>query len=171
MASGNPGKVKAVESGFARMFPGEEFSFEGVIVPSGVSDQPMSDKETYEGAQSRVEAVSRERPDADFWVGLEGGADEDGEDLYVFAWAIVKRSDGRVGKAKTGTFYLPHEVARLVREGKELAEADSIVFGRENAKHKGGVSGLLTGDAIDRPHLYADGIVHALIPFKHEAYY
>lgn len=46
VASKNPVKINATQSAFEKMFPDEEFSFEGISVPSGVSDQPMSEDET-----------------------------------------------------------------------------------------------------------------------------
>ena len=49
IASKNPVKINAVEIGFGKTFSNNEFSFEGVSVPSGVGDQPMSDQETILG--------------------------------------------------------------------------------------------------------------------------
>lgn len=51
VASQNPVKIRAVDSGFKQMQAGNEFEIIGLNVPSGVSDQPMTDKETYEGAK------------------------------------------------------------------------------------------------------------------------
>ena len=59
----------------------------------------------------------------------------------------------------------------LVREGKELGEADDIVFGKENSKQTYGAVGLLTGDVIDRTRFYEDAVVLALIPFRNPDLY
>jgi non-canonical (house-cleaning) NTP pyrophosphatase len=83
----------------------------------------------------------------------------------------IKSKAGRLGKGKTGTFFLPEPVAELIRQGKELAEADDMVFNRNNSKHTNGSVGILTGDVIDRTHYYAHAVVLALIPFKHESLY
>jgi inosine/xanthosine triphosphatase len=166
VASQNPVKLEAVRVGFARLFPGETFAIEGVGVPSGVSDQPMSDAETLQGAHNRALNAKEQTPQADFWVGVEGGSEDSGSEMSAFAWVVILAQDTDViGKARTATFFLPQEVAALVRQGKELGEADDIVFQRSNSKQANGSIGLLTGDAITRTDLYAPAVTMALIPF------
>jgi non-canonical (house-cleaning) NTP pyrophosphatase len=63
-------------------------------------------------------------------------------------------------------FYLPDEVAALVRGGMELGHADDVVFGRSNSKQEDGSVGLLTGGVINRETYYAHAVVLALIPFR-----
>jgi len=153
------------------MFPDEEFTVEGVSVPSGVSDQPSSDDETYEGACNRVANARKQVPAADFWVGLEGGVQEKGADMESFAWMFVESAEGLTGKARTGTFFLPPQVAELIKQGKELGEADDIVFGKTNSKQANGAVGLLTDDCITRSNFYEIAITLALIPFKNTQLY
>ena len=69
------------------------------------------------------------------------------------------------------SFYLPPQVAELVRQGVELGEADDIVFGQSNSKQASGAVGLLTGDVIDRAGLYEGAVILALIPFKNRQLY
>ena len=174
LASSNPVKIQATLNAFRRMFPGERFEVEGLTVSSGAPAQPMSDEETLQGAIQRAENAAAVLPEADYWVGIEGGVeDEDGEmaaAMVAFAWVVV-RSGGRVGKARTGTFFLPAPVADLVRQGKELGEADDIIFGRSNSKQESGAIGLLTGNVIDRTGLYEHAVVLALVPFKNVGLY
>jgi len=166
VASINPVKIQSALDGFRRMFPSEEFTAKGIGVPSGVSDQPMSDAETLQGARNRVANAQREIPDADYWIGLEGGVEDNGSELEVFAWMVVVSREGRTGKGKTATFYLPEETARLVRQGIELGHADDQVFGRSNSKQQNGSVGLLTGDVVDRTAYYVQAVILALIPFR-----
>ncbi len=70
------------------------------------------------------------------------------------------------GKARTGAFMLPQEVANLVRSGIELGHADDQVFGRSNSKQTNGAVGLLTADLIDRQRYYEHAVILALVPFK-----
>jgi len=58
-----------------------------------------------------------------------------------------------------------------VRQGKELGEADDLVFAKENSKQDNGAVGLLTGNVIDRTALYQQAVVLALIPFKNPHLY
>ncbi len=57
VASKNPVKINATKVAFEKVFPQETFEVIGMQVPSFVSDQPMSDEETLEGAINRAENV------------------------------------------------------------------------------------------------------------------
>lgn len=170
VASKNPVKIAAAIEGFQKMFPHETFEAVGVSASSGVSDQPTSNQETLRGATQRTENAAVEVTEADYWVGIEGGIEENGHDMEVFAWIVIKNS-ARCGKSRTGTFFLPSKVAELIRQGIELGEADDIVFGRTNSKQGNGAVGLLTDDVIDRTAYYTEAIVLALIPFKNTQLY
>lgn len=163
VASTNPVKIEAARRGFAQMFPDESLTVEGVSVPSGISDQPMSDQETYTGAYNRAHHAQAAQP-GDYHVGIEGGVEALDGRLLVFAWIVVLGGEQQ-GRSRTATFILPDEVARLVRQGMELGAADDVVFGRSNSKQANGSVGLLTNDVIDRTDYYAHAVALALIPF------
>lgn len=166
IASANPVKIRAALGGFQRLWPEQSFTAEGLSVPSGVPDQPMSDAETLHGAENRAAAVRAARPQADYWVGIEGGCAEGAGGVETFAWIVVLGRE-RSGRSRTGMFLLPDEVAALVRGGMELGHADDAVFGRANSKQDDGSVGLLTHGAIDRAAYYEHAVVLALIPFLH----
>jgi len=170
VASLNPVKIQCVRAGFEKMFPQIPYEIQGVSVPSGVSVQPATDAETLLGAQNRAEAARRLLPNADYWVGVEGGIDDNGVEMEAFAWVVVL-SRSALGKARTGAFTLPQVLADLVRQGMELGEADDRVFGRSNSKQENGAIGLLTDNAIDRAGYYEQAVVMALIPFKNPGLY
>lgn len=164
VASNNPVKISAALGGFQQMFPDQNYSAEGISVPSGVSAQPMTDAETLQGAYNRADAARNTQPDADYWIGIEGGCDEVNGAIEVFAWVVVLNGT-KIGKARTGMFYLPESVAALVRQGIELGHADDMIFGRSNSKQSDGSVGLLTGGLIDRAAYYTHAVILALIPF------
>lgn len=165
IASLNPVKISTTAQGFQQMFPQETFDFLGVDVPSGVAAQPMSRAETIQGAENRAANALATCPDADYAVGIEGGIERVNGRLEVFAWVIV-RSGEHIGRAQTGIFYLPNEVANLIQQGLELGHADDMVFGRENSKQANGSIGLLTDDVLTRESFYTPAVIMALIPFK-----
>ncbi len=172
VASTNPVKLKAAEIGFKRMFnEDEDPKITGISVPSGVSNQPSSEEETLKGAKNRAENAKKENPNANYWIGMEGGVEDKNHELHAFAWMVVLGKEGKLGKGKTGTFILPEKIANLVRDGKELGEADDIVFGFSNSKQKNGGVGILTGDVLTRAGFYADAVILALIPFKNPSLY
>lgn len=170
VASLNPVKAAAVLGGFERLFPEEEFVVQAVSVPSGVSDQPMTDGETRQGARNRARKAREARPEADFWAGVEGGCElQDGE-LVAFAWVEVLSRE-RESHARTAAFRLPPEVQKLVEDGMELGDADDRIFGKSNSKQLNGAVGLLTGNVMTRTSLYEQAVVLALIPFKNPELY
>ena len=170
IASHNPVKLAAARQGFASAFPEQEFSFVPVSTSSGVSEQPFSDPETLHGAEERARQASLALPDADYWVGIEGGVEEHPCGMAAFAWVVV-RGPAQSGRGRSAAFFLPEAVAALVRQGMELGAADDLVFGRSNSKQANGAIGLLTGDVIDRAALYVPAVVMALIPFKNPELY
>ena len=170
VASSNPVKAQSALNGFSRMFTQELFEIKMVAVPSGVSSQPMSDGETLQGATNRASNAARAIPDAHFWVGIEGGIEEQGSEMMAFAWIVVKSPDLE-GKSRSGTFLLPHPIVALIRQGVELGEADDQVFGRSNSKQGNGAIGILTNNVVDRTALYEHAVILALTPFiKKEMY-
>jgi inosine/xanthosine triphosphatase len=170
VASLNPVKADAVLSAFQRLFPQEEFTVQAASVPSGVSDQPMSDAETRQGARNRAERAREARPEADYWAGVEGGCEIQEGELVAFAW-IVLLGGGRASQGRTAAFRLPPEVQRLVEGGMELGDADDEIFGASNSKQQNGAVGLLTENAVTRTTLYEQAVIMALIPFKNPELY
>lgn len=171
VASQNPVKIAATQMGFERMFPGEAFTFTGVSVPSGVSDQPRSSQEAMTGAWNRAERALEAIPEATYAVGIEGGVEDTESGMLAFAWMVVFSQEKKVGKGRSMSFFLPPAVAAFVRAGDELGTADDKVFGRTNSKQQNGAIGLLTNDAIERKDYYAEAVVAALVPFKNPTLY
>ena len=169
VGSTNPVKINSTKLAFEAAFPEEEFEVAGVTAESAVRDQPLSDSETFTGALNRASNV-RTSSQADYFVGIEGGVQDRGDDLEAFAWTVVL-SNGTEGKARTSSFILPHEVSLLVRSGMELGLADDQVFNQSHSKQKNGAVGLLTNNIIDRTEYYKQAVILALVPFiKPELY-
>lgn len=164
IASQNPVKVNATLAGFRESFPQRQFTAVGISADSGVSDQPISDKETRLGAANRAIAARREHPESDFWVGIEGGIETMDGQMMAFAWVVI-HSANQQGQSRSGAFLLPPQVQTLVRQGTELGNANDVVFAKHNSKQQGGAIGLLTGDVIGRQQLYQHAVVLALVPF------
>jgi inosine/xanthosine triphosphatase len=170
IASHNPAKIRAVNEAFALQFPGERIDFVPASVKSGVSDQPLSDKETRHGARNRTQNAYELLPEADFWVGLEGGIETIDDQLMAFAWMAVLGPDQRIGEARTVTLPLPPAVKVLVDQGLELGDANDKVFSTVNSKHQGGAFGLLTNGIYTREGVYTEALVIALVPFVNKLY-
>ena len=163
VGSKNPVKLAAARAVMTRLVPA--IVVEPVEVPSGVPDQPFGDDETIRGALARARA-SREKLDADFGIGLEGGVVEmaDGT-MRTCAWAAVVARSGRHGVGGSLAMPLPESVARMIRGGTELGHAMDKLTGHSNTKHGAGAVGILTGGLVDRQAAYEVLVAYALSPF------
>ncbi len=170
VASKNPVKINATREGFKQVFPNNSFVVLGNAIPSGVSNQPLSDEETLQGAINRTTRARKKEPSADFWVGIEGGSQRLKKGMETFAWIVIQSSK-KTGKARTSSFFLPKKIITLLDKGKELGDADDIVFHDVNSKQKNGVVGNLTNNVIDRTTYYVQAVILALIPFVHPELY
>jgi inosine/xanthosine triphosphatase len=169
VGSANPVKINCVAEAIAEFWP--EAKAIGVSTDSGVGHQPSSDHEMVAGALNRARASLDQIPEADFGVGIEGGTLDAEEGMWAYAWVVIVDREGRVGKGQTGRFMLPEAVARLVREGIELGEADDRFFGRNNSKQKDGAIGILSDGRVTRTMLYQPAVTFALLRFVHPEYY
>ena len=165
VASHNPVKLEAARQGLWAMFPGLDWAPEGLSVPSGVREQPMTDAETRRGAWNRARNAQAAQPEADLWLGIEGGLDPQYDQRWAMAWVVVL---GRktTGEARSCSFPLPPAVIQQLDQGLELGHAIDAVYGQENSKQKGGAVGALTGGALTRTGLYVPAVILALIPFR-----
>lgn len=173
IASGNPVKRRATLEAVRVALGQKDVSALTVEVDSGVPDQPFGDEQTLAGARNRADAARTIMPDADLWVGLEGGVVERDGALECLAWSVVLGAgpNGELirGESRTATYVLPAEIADLVRAGVELGEATDRVFGAIDTKRSTGTVGPLTGGVIDRVAYYAHATVLALVPFRNVA--
>ena len=163
VASQNPVKVEATKIAFERMFPKEKFEVVGVQVPSFVSNQPMSDEETFEGAMNRAENAKIAHKAADFWVGIEGGIEDREDVMDAFGWMVVF-TETTMSEARSCTFPLPPYIADAVRAGKELGHVNDAFFKMHNSKQGSGAVGSLTDNRVTRMDLYVQPLMLALIP-------
>lgn len=88
----NRAKTKAVQTISSIYYP--EANYENKEVPSLVSDQPMGQEETRQGAINRAKQLIDElMEDSDtlFGIGLEGGVQEIDGQLYICNWGHWRR--------------------------------------------------------------------------------
>ena len=170
IASRNPVKIQAAEQAFEAIFQDANIEALPLSVPSGVRDQPVSDTETRTGARNRVEAARKAEPNADFWVGLEGGVEVIDDCLMAFAWMVVCDACGKFSAARSATLPLPPAVKALVDAGMELGDANDRIFATVNSKQGGGAYGLLTDGRYTREGIYEQTLIIALTPFANPLY-
>lgn len=170
VASTNPVKIDAVKAAFESYWP-LAFEFQGIGVPSGVSDQPLTDEETLVGARNRVAAIRREMPQAAFWVGVEGGVQLTNAGIYeAFGWMVISNTQ-QESISRSASFSLSKPMSLAIQNGAELGPLMDKIFRDSMIKHKGGAVGMLTNGVVDRKALYLQPLQLALIPFVQKDLY
>lgn len=176
VGSKNPVKVRAVEEAFLRYFP--DIEVVGVEVDSGVAAQPMSERETMNGARARAYAALEADKKAEYGVGLEGGVTEldptspnwtgmrgaHGR-LFECAWVAIVNRSGVEGLGGGLYFELPIKIAEKLRAGGELGPVMDEMTGQDNLKQKMGAIGMFTKGQLDRKQAYVHIVLSALIKF------
>ncbi len=142
-------------------------------VPSGVSDQPLTEDETIRGAIHRAKQVLAIVPDATIGLGLEGGLTFD--ETYTQSWYLISICAAWDGNqlflGKGLMFPIPNQVGERVKQEQiELRTVIDEWSGTTDSNHKGGAYGLFTNNRIVRANVFCDAVVAALTPF-HSRYY
>lgn len=147
IGSKNPTKVSACKA----VFP--ECEIAGITVASGVSEQPLTDEETRQGAINRAYAVLEEGK-ADVAVGLEGGIMIIAGSLYLCNWGALITATGELYTASGARIELPKDFMQPLKEGKELGDIMEVYANKENVRSKEGAVGIFTNDLVDRSEMF-----------------
>ncbi|KAJ3032096.1 hypothetical protein HDV00_007983 [Rhizophlyctis rosea] len=168
LGSTNPSKRLAVETSILHLFPDRTPEVRTFSVPSGVSDQPLSDDETTAGAINRAKAALEKWPEAEYGIGIEGGAHliPTINRYFETGWiAIVQRSTGKVGLGSSGRFELSPKIASRLVGGEELATVIDDLSGQTDVRSNAGAMGILTNGHVNRDVAYTHGVYFAFAPF------
>lgn len=166
VGSTNPVKIQAVREAFAKLWPNKKWEVVGMSVPSGVSDQPMSDAECIKGATKRAKrAIGLAK--SDYGVGIEGGLQKIGTKWLDSGWIVVVDKKGRLGLGSSARIEVPQKLMKLIKSGIELGDAQDKLFNKKNSKQAGGYFHLMSDGAITRKQGYIHGVVFALTRFLH----
>ena len=166
VGSTNPTKIKAVKAAFPLVWPDQDFTIKGVKTSSHVRSQPMSDQETIKGAITRAQKVIS-ISSTEYGVGIEGGLDKINNNWFSCGWVAVINQQNLIGLASSERIMLPQQLIDLVLAGKELGEADDLIFNIDRSSQHQGNFGLMTNDATTRTKAYTHAIICASSRFIH----
>ncbi|HEY0207583.1 inosine/xanthosine triphosphatase [Acerihabitans sp.] len=164
-ATTNPAKINAILQAFNDTYGPDSCRVEGIDVDSGVPSQPMGDVETRSGARNRVMAARQVCPEADFWVGVEAGI----EDNMTFAWMVIENTHLR-GESRSASLILPESILQGIIEGRELGHEMARLTGITDIKRQGGAIGVFTAGKLTRSSVYYQALLLALVPFNNAIY-
>lgn len=159
-------KIQAVKLGLVLLSPDllyGDWTAIGVDVQSGVSDQPMSDEETVDGAMNRA-LRALDQSEADIAFGLESGLQEGVNDTGWFdtGWVVVVDRRFKFGTASTIRIAVPTKMMEYVLAGDEIAVACEKLYGVKDGKADGsGHFEQMTRGRLSRISAYRDAVVAA----------
>ncbi len=165
VGSTNPTKIKAVKRVASRLF--DDFKVVSIKTSSGVSDMPMSDEETINGAINRA---NNSLNNADYGIGIEGGVNDTSNGMFLSAWVVVTNGH-KTGIACTSKILLPEKIASELRRGRELGPLMDELTGIKGVKHSSGTIGLLTNGLINRSEAFESALIAAFMQIINEDYY
>src|SRR5699024_9190099 len=100
IGSQNKTKIQAVQTVF------QDSNVTAHDVPSDVSQQPMADEETREGAINRANYAQWKKPGS-IGIGLEGGVMRVSGKLFLCNWGALKTEEGSLLTAAGARIELP----------------------------------------------------------------
>ncbi|HZZ98902.1 MAG TPA: inosine/xanthosine triphosphatase [Candidatus Saccharimonadia bacterium] len=153
IGSTNKTKILAVEQAFSAI---PLTKVKGVEVNTGVSEQPMSDEETQNGAENRARAALEKVPKADLAMGLEGGVQKTKRGLMNSVWCCLIDRDENVFFANGERFYIPNLIAEKILAGREMGPLLDELTGEKDIKKGRGFIGVVTKSYITRPEAYGN---------------
>ena len=111
VGSKNPVKIEAARLAFLAVWPGSDCEMIECDAPSGVSEQPMSDEESIQGARNRARHAIK-NTNAGYGVGLEGGLHKIGNQYFDCGWIAVVDREGNEGVGSTARILTPPRIDR-----------------------------------------------------------
>lgn len=115
IGSENKDKIKILENALKEIYL--EVEVLGVKTDSQITNQPLDKETTKAGAINRARNAKKEKPDADFWFGLESGLQRYKDEYYLitFACLINQSAQEFIGVGKE--IILPKKVSEEVENG------------------------------------------------------
>lgn len=147
----NRAKTKAVQTISSMYYP--EAIYVNQKVPSLVSDQPMSQEETRQGAINRAKHLMEDH-DALFGIGLEGGVQEIDGQMYICNWGALVTPKGDVFTATGAGVPLPKEIAEQLLAGAELGPVMDVYTDKKGIRHDEGAVGIFSNGLVDRSAMF-----------------
>ena len=168
LSSTNQAKRQAVSNVLESIF-GHDFELVCDDVDSGVSATPFSANECMEGCKNRVFEIGKKHPEAQYWIGAEGGLQKFGEHYFLGGWVLVQNSHGIQSWGSSSWVQIPEEIVSNLSPEKRLNEViDYSKFARELIENRVtlGTNGLLTNGVYTRIDEFRDALKIAFSRFQ-----
>ncbi len=143
-------------------------TFSNHRVSSGVPDMPITLEEIRTWAKNRAILCRRERPDADFFVGMEWGIYKDSEwdEYWLTCVVYIENQDGKWFFWYSCHLPLPDRVTDSLFDGRkrDLEEVVQELYGEESIGDKEWSFWLFSLGLLPRSGAFAEATIAALVP-------
>jgi len=116
LGSSNDDKANILKETFADLFK-KEIKVIKVSVASKISDQPIGERETLQGAINRARAAFAEQPGVYFAVGLEGGLVKIQKRFFLVCIAVIYDKEN-LCVGVSSKLALPKAVSKRIEKGE-----------------------------------------------------
>ena len=167
LSSTNEAKKQAVISVLEKIF-GTDFELVCADIDSGVSATPFSAEECMQGCKNRVAQIMKLYPDAQYWVGAEGGLQKFDEQYFLGGWVLVQNSHEIQSWGSSSWVQIPGDIITNLSPEKKLNEViDYSKFPRDLMENRVtlGTNGLLTNGIYTRIDEFRDALKIAFSRF------
>lgn len=171
IGSKNIPKQRAVAAAFRQVYPDDFLEFHTLAVDSEVSSHPTSAQESLEGALNRLKNAKAAQPEADFYVGIEGGLLRVEDRAWEHSWVAVEDKKGQLYTAISAGLEMRGKLLQAILNGQELGKAFAEQHGTENVGNKMGAYGHVTNNLVTRESATTDAVIFALAGFIHPEYF
>lgn len=160
LTSNNPVKISVVKKIAEQLLP--DISFEYIPLGLDAKNAELFGKQQIINHMTEIlnqahAAVS----DAEYYVCMQGGMEDDGSEMHETAYVMVRDSFGKSEISGCSTFKVPNEIAGEVRKGKDFAKAVDEFFDVKDTKTTGGFVSILTGGIVNKENHYAQPLAIA----------
>lgn len=159
-------KQEGVRKAFSHYY--DDFEIVSVKCDSGVSDQPMTDEDTIQGAINRAKQALEH---GDLGVGIEAGLKTVPEAITGYfntTWCAIIDKEGFLSIGSSPDFEYPKAIVEQVLKGVEVSKPAAELFKIDETELKeSGVIGELTKGVIPRSDYTYYAVLMALLPRLH----
>ncbi len=100
-----------------------EYSLQAFDVPSLVSSQPITSKETKKGSINRAKNALNQSSTADFSLGIEVGYHPNSKgDYHMFCWTSLVDNNGNIVSSRSHKLLLPKFHQEILKDNKNLGD-------------------------------------------------
>ena len=171
LGSQNVPKRGAVVRSFSQAFPGKQCDVTCVSTDSGVAPHPITATEALQGAINRAHDAKRQLPDAEYYVGIEGGLLRVGDRAWEIGWVAICNQAGNIATGLSAGIEIKGRILEAIIDGQELTDVLRDLYGMSEVGNSNGFYGLATGDCVTRHQAYEQGIHFALSQYTHPEFF